>query len=152
MFGSPETTTGGNALKFYASIRIDIRRIETLTNGTEAVGNKVRVKIVKNKLSPPFREVELEIAYGIGISKEGSILDAALKYNLIQKAGAWYSYGDRKIGQGRDNAKQFILENPDIGKDIEEKIRVVLLPKDEQKGDATNESGETVKRGQKDLI
>jgi len=142
MFGNPETTTGGNALKFYASMRLDIRRIETITNGTEPVGNKVRVKVVKNKLAPPFREVELEISYGIGLSKEGSLLDAAVKYNLIQKSGSWYSYGDAKIGQGRDNAKQYLAENPKIAKEIEEKIRVALAPKEE----------DTKSSSQKDLI
>jgi len=142
MFGNPETTTGGNALKFYASMRLDIRRIETITNGTEPVGNKVRVKVVKNKLAPPFREVELEISYGIGLSKEGSLLDAAVKYNLIQKSGSWYSYGDAKIGQGRDNAKQYLAENPKIAKEIEEKIRIALAPKEE----------DTKSNSQKDLI
>jgi len=142
MFGNPETTTGGNALKFYASMRLDIRRIETITNGTEPVGNKVRVKVVKNKLAPPFREVELEISYGIGLSKEGSLLDAAVKYNLIQKSGSWYSYGDAKIGQGRDNAKQYLAENPKIAKEIQEKIRVALAPKEE----------DTKSSSQKDLI
>ena len=131
MFGNPETTTGGNALKFYSSMRLDIRRIETLTNGQEAVGNKVRVKVVKNKLSPPFREVELEIAYGQGISKEGSLVDAAVKYNIMQKSGSWYSMGDRKISQGRDNAKQYLRDNPELAKEIEDQIRAILIPKEE---------------------
>ncbi len=133
MFGSPETTTGGNALKFYASMRVDVRKIETITSGTDAVGNKVRVKIVKNKLAPPFREAELEISYGKGISREGSILDAAIKYNLIQKSGSWYAYQDKKIGQGRDNVRDFLVQNKDICQSIEDKIRSVLLPKDEDK-------------------
>jgi recombination protein RecA len=159
MFGSPETTTGGNALKFYASMRIDIRKIETLTGGAgnDPVGNRVRVKIVKNKMAPPFREVELDITFGLGISREGSILDAALKYNLIQKSGSWFAYGEKKIGQGRDNVKQFLQEHPEICKIIEEKIRSVLMPKDdddeaekekiapkknEQKGEQKNEQKE----------
>lgn len=149
MFGNPETTTGGNALKFYASMRLDIRRIETITNGTEPVGNKVRVKVVKNKLAPPFREVELEISYGVGLSKEGSLLDAALKYNLIQKSGSWYAYGDAKIGQGRDNVKQYFVENPKIAKEIEEKIRVALAPKEEESKDGKDGSKNN---SQKDLI
>jgi len=131
MFGNPETTTGGNALKFYASMRLDIRRIETISNGTEAIGNRVRVKVVKNKLAPPFKEVELEICYGQGISKEGSIIDAGIKYNIIQKSGSWYAYGDKKMGQGKDNVKQFLIENPNIAKEIEEKIRAILMPKEE---------------------
>lgn len=128
MFGNPETTTGGNALKFYASMRLDIRKIETLTNGTDAFGNRVRVKIVKNKLAPPFRQVELDINYGKGISAEGSILDAGVKYGLIQKTGAWYAYGDKKIGQGKENAKMFLQENPEIIKIVEDKVRSLLSP------------------------
>ena len=134
MFGNPETTTGGNALKFYSSMRLDIRKIETLTGGAgnDPVGNRVRVKIVKNKMAPPFREVELDITFGQGISREGSILDAALKYNLIQKAGSWFSYGEQKIGQGRENVKIFLKEHPEICKTIEDKIRSVLMPKDDE--------------------
>ncbi len=132
MFGNPETTTGGNALKFYASMRMDIRKIETITNGTEASGNKVRIKVVKNKLAPPFREVELEITYGTGISKEMSVIDAGVKYGLIQKSGSWYAYGEKKIGQGKDSVRQFMIDNPDIMKSIEEKIRAVLNPKSEE--------------------
>jgi recombination protein RecA len=132
MFGSPETTTGGNALKFYASMRIDIRRIETLTGANnEPIGNKVRVRVVKNKMAPPFREVELDIEFGKGISREGSILDAALKYNLIQKSGSWFACGEKKIGQGRDNVKQYLLENKDFAKAIEDKIRSALTPKED---------------------
>jgi recombination protein RecA len=160
MFGSPETTTGGNALKFYASMRIDIRKIETLTSGTgnDPVGNKVRVKIVKNKMAPPFREVELDITFGQGISREGSILDAALKYNLIQKAGSWFSYGEQKIGQGRDNVKQFLQQHPEICKVIEDKIRSVLMPKDdedekEEKEEKENAKAASAKKSeQKDLL
>jgi recombination protein RecA len=128
MFGSPETTTGGKALKFYASIRIDIRKIETITSGTEATGNRVKVKIVKNKLAPPFREVELDIVYGKGICKEGSLIDAGVKYGLIQKTGSWYSYGETKIGQGRDNVKKYLIDNPATAKEIENKIRATLMP------------------------
>jgi len=132
MFGNPETTTGGIALKFYSTIRIDIRKIETITSGNEAIGNKVRVKIVKNKIAPPFREVELEILYGKGISKEGSILDAGVKYGLIQKTGSWYSIKDKKIGQGRENAIKFLAENNALLKSIEDKIRATLLPVTEE--------------------
>lgn len=134
MFGNPETTTGGKALKFYSSMRIDIRKIETLTNGSEPVGSRVRVKIVKNKLAPPFREAELDIEYGKGISKEGSILDAGIKYGMIAKAGSWFSYGERKMGQGRENAKKFLAENKDVSLTIEEKIRTALLPKLDDEG------------------
>ncbi len=132
MFGSPETTTGGNALKFYASMRVDVRKIETITTGTEATGNKIRVKIVKNKLAPPFREAEIELTYGKGMSKEGSLVDAGVKYGLIAKAGSWYNYGEKKIGQGRENAKDFLAQNPDIAMLIETKIRAALLPVDDK--------------------
>lgn len=134
MFGSPETTTGGNALKFYASMRIDVRKIETITTGQEATGNRVRVKIVKNKLAPPFREAELEIVYGKGMSREASLLDVGVKYGLISKAGSWYQYQDKKIGQGRENAKDFLLQNKDVAQLIEDKIRASLMPKTEDVG------------------
>ncbi len=124
MFGSPETTTGGNALKFYSSIRLDIRRIETLKSGDEAVGNRVRVKVVKNKVAPPFRQAEFDIMYNTGISREGGILDLGTKLDIIKKAGTWYSYGEDRIGQGRENAKNFIRENPNIAQEIEEKIKI----------------------------
>lgn len=128
MFGNPETTTGGKALKFYSSVRLEVRRIETIAKGSEdAVGNKVRVKIVKNKVAPPFRKVELEIIFGKGISSSGSMLDAALKENLIQKSGSWYSYGDERIGQGRDNAKLFLENNPDVTAELEKKLREILF-------------------------
>lgn len=143
MFGNPETTTGGKALKFYASLRLDIRRIETLTNGSEAYGNRVRVKVVKNKVAPPFREVELDLIYGKGLSREGSILDAGVKYGLIQKTGSWYAIGDKKMGQGRDNARNFLSENPEISKTIEDKIRSALLPIDiEDKSTDVEENSE----------
>lgn len=141
MFGSPETTTGGNALKFYASMRVDVRKIETITTGSEATGNKIRVKIVKNKLAPPFREAEIDLTYGKGMSREGSILDAGVKYGMVSKAGSWYQYLDKKIGQGRENAKEFLMQNKDIATLIEDKIRSVLLPKDE-----TAETTEPVKK------
>lgn len=123
MFGSPETTPGGRALKFYASIRMDIRRIETLRQGTENVGNRVRVKVVKNKVAPPFREAEFDIMYGEGVSREGNILDVAADLDIVQKSGAWYSYGETRLGQGRENAKEFLKEHPDIADAIEEKVR-----------------------------
>jgi recombination protein RecA len=130
MFGNPETTTGGNALKFYASVRLEVRKVETITRSDEddAIGNKVRVKIVKNKVAPPFRKVELEIMFGKGISSSASLLDAALKYNLIEKSGSWYSYGTERIGQGRDNAKTYIESNPDFQAELEKKLRVLMFP------------------------
>ncbi len=129
MFGNPETTTGGNALKFYCSVRLEVRRIETISKSAdEAIGNRVRVKVVKNKVAPPFRKVELEIIFGKGISASASLLDAALKYDLVQKAGSWYSYGEERIGQGRENAKQFLEEHEDIYRQLEERLRVVMFP------------------------
>jgi recombination protein RecA len=130
MYGNPETTTGGNALKFYSSVRLEVRKAETLTGGSEddAVGNKVRVKVVKNKVAPPFRKVELEIIFGKGISSLASLLDAATKYNLIEKSGSWFSYGTERIGQGRDNAKAFLEKNPAIQAELEEKLRVLMFP------------------------
>jgi recombination protein RecA len=129
MFGNPETTTGGKALKFYSSVRLEVRRIETISKGTDdAIGNRVRIKIAKNKVAPPFKKVELEIMFGQGISAIGSLLDAALKENLIQKSGSWYSYGEERIGQGRENAKLFLESNPDIALNIEEKLRHIFFP------------------------
>jgi recombination protein RecA len=124
MFGSPETTTGGNALKFYSSIRLDIRSIETLTSADEAIGNRVRVKVVKNKVAPPFRQAEFDIMYNSGISREGGILDLGVKNNIIKKAGTWYSYKEDRIGQGRENTKNYLRENPAIAQEIEQKIKV----------------------------
>ncbi len=124
MFGSPETTTGGNALKFYASVRLDIRRIGALKDRDEVIGNSTRVKVVKNKVSPPFKQVEFDIMYGEGISKVGEIIDLGVKFEIIEKSGAWFSYGDERIGQGRENAKKFLMENIDIAQEIEDKIRV----------------------------
>ena len=123
MFGSPETTTGGNALKFYASVRLDIRRIDTIKVGEDAIGNRVRVKVVKNKVSPPFRQAEFDIMYDSGISRTAGILDLGVKYNIIQKAGTWYSYKDERIGQGRENAKSYLDQHPDSAKEIEEKVK-----------------------------
>ena len=123
MFGSPETTTGGRALKFYASVRLDIRRIGAIKEGSNAVGNRVRVKVVKNKMAPPFREVELDIMYGFGISYEADILDIALEADLITKMGSWYSYGDERLGQGRENTKVYLHDNPDMLEDLTVKVK-----------------------------
>jgi recombination protein RecA len=123
MFGSPETTTGGNALKFYSSVRLDIRRIGAIKDRDEVVGNATRVKVVKNKVAPPFKQVEFDIMYGEGISKTGELLDLGVKAGVVDKSGAWYSYGDERIGQGRENAKQYLRDNSRIAFDIEDKIR-----------------------------
>jgi recombination protein RecA len=123
MFGNPETTTGGNALKFYASVRLDIRRIGAIKDREEVVGNSTRVKVVKNKVAPPFKQVEFDIMYGEGISKTGELLDLGVKAGVVEKSGAWFSYGDERIGQGRENAKQFLKDNPDVAYAIEDKIR-----------------------------
>jgi recombination protein RecA len=135
MYGNPETTTGGNALKFYSSVRLEVRKTETITRGGEddAIGNKVRVKVVKNKVAPPFRKVELEIIFGKGISSLASLLDAAIKYNIIEKSGSWFSYGEEKIGQGRDNAKEFLEKNTAIQAEIETKLRELMFPEKAQK-------------------
>ena len=123
MFGNPETTTGGNALKFYASVRLDIRRIGAIKDREEVVGNSTRVKVVKNKVAPPFKQVEFDIMYGEGISKTGELVDLGVKAGVVEKSGAWYSFGDERIGQGRENAKQFLKDNPDVAQAIEDKIR-----------------------------
>ncbi|MBQ5561260.1 MAG: recombinase RecA [Lachnospiraceae bacterium] len=123
MFGNPETTTGGRALKFYSSIRMDVRRIETLKQNGEAVGSRTRVRVVKNKVAPPFKEAEFDIMYGVGISREGDVLDLAANEGVVSKSGAWYAYEGNKIGQGRENAKQFLRENPDIFEEIDKKVR-----------------------------
>jgi recombination protein RecA len=127
MFGSPETTTGGNALKFYASVRMDIRRVGSIKDKEEVVGNQTRVKVVKNKVAPPFRIVDFDIMYGSGISKEGEIIDIGVKYDFIEKSGSWFSYGDVRIGQGRENAKQYMKDNPVIADELSEKIKKQLL-------------------------
>ncbi len=130
MFGNPETTTGGNALKFYASQRLDIRRTQTIEKSTdEAIGNKVRVRVVKNKVAPPFRKVEMEIMFGKGLSQSGSLLDGALKYELVEKSGSWYSYNGDRIGQGRENVKQFLEENPSIMEELTVQLREIMFPK-----------------------
>lgn len=130
-FGSPETTAGGKALKFYASVRLDIRRIETLKDGTEAVGNRTRVKVVKNKMAPPFKQAEFDILYGIGISWEGSLIDFGVEHEIVRKSGAWYTYDGDQLGQGKENARNFLKQNPDIAAAIESKIKVTLgLTKD----------------------
>ncbi|MDR1363240.1 MAG: recombinase RecA [Spirochaetaceae bacterium] len=130
MFGNPETTTGGNALKFYASVRLDVRKQETIEKGgdADAIGNRVKVKVVKNKVAPPFRKVEMEIMFGKGISAIGSLLDAAVKYEIIDKKGAWFSYGEEKVGQGRDNAKDYLEKNQEFAAEVEERVRKVMFP------------------------
>ena len=129
MFGNPETTTGGNALKFYSSVRLDIRRIGSIKKGEEVIGSETRVKVVKNKVAPPFRIAEFEILYGTGISREGEIVDLGVKQNIIEKSGSWYSFKGDRIGQGKENARDFLLEYPEIAADIETQIRAQLLPK-----------------------
>ena len=132
MFGSPETTTGGNALKFYSSVRLDIRRTGTIKRGDEAIGNETKVKVVKNKVSPPFKTAEFDILFGEGISREGEIIDMGVTARIVEKSGAWYAYNGEKIGQGRDNAREFLRENPDLAREIENKVReslgIALLP------------------------
>lgn len=123
MFGNPETTTGGRALKFYSSVRLDIRRIESIKQGTEVIGNRTRVKVVKNKVAPPFRDTEFDIIYGEGISQSGSVLDLAVERDLVNKSGAWFSYNGQRIGQGRENAKQYLKDNPELMRELELKIR-----------------------------
>jgi recombination protein RecA len=136
MFGNPETTTGGHALKFYASVRLDIRRIGAIKNGEEVTGNMTRVKVVKNKVAPPFREAEFEIMYGQGISREGEIIELASAQGIIEKSGAWYAYKGNRIGQGKDNARAYLLANKEIAREIEEQVRARLLPpRQERRGD-----------------
>jgi recombination protein RecA len=126
LFGSPETTSGGRALKFYASVRLDVRRIESLKDGPEVVGNRTRAKVVKNKLAPPFRSAEFDVIYGQGISKEGSLLDVGVDVGLIKKSGAWFTYDGDQLGQGRENARNFLRDNPELAREIEEKIKAQL--------------------------
>ena len=126
MFGSPETTTGGKALKFYASVRLDVRRIETLKDGSEAVGNRTRVKVVKNKVSPPFKQAEFDIIYGQGISREGGLIDMGVDQGFVRKAGAWYTYDGDQLGQGKENARQFLRDNPDLADELEKRIKEKL--------------------------
>ncbi|WP_297811552.1 recombinase RecA [uncultured Methylophaga sp.] len=129
MFGNPETTTGGNALKFYSSVRLDIRRIGAIKKGDEILGNETRVKVVKNKVAPPFKQVEFDILYGQGISREGELIDLGVKEKIVEKSGAWYSYDGNRIGQGKDNVRSFLRENPEMAAEIEAKLRDIMLPK-----------------------
>ncbi len=138
MFGNPETTTGGKALKFYASIRLDVRRIDSIKNGAEVVGNRTRIKVVKNKVAPPFKIAEFDIIYGEGISHEGSVLDMAVNHKIISKTGAWYSYGDMRMAQGRDNARLFLKDNSELCDEIERKLRADLAAEMGRGGDAAN--------------
>ena len=142
MFGSPETTTGGNALKFYSSVRLDIRRIGAIKKGDEIIGNQTRVKVVKNKVSPPFRMAEFEILYGEGISREGEIIDYGVDQELIEKSGSWYSYKEDRIGQGKENVRAFLRSNPEIAKEVEDQIRTKLLPNKDAESDKEPEEKE----------
>ena len=140
MFGNPETTPGGRALKFYASVRLDVRKVETLRNGTDVVGSHTRVKVVKNKVAPPFKEAEFDIMYGKGVSSEGCIIDLGVENNIIDKSGSWFAYNGSKIAQGRDAAKQYLIDHPDICEEIEEKIRESYMPADDDDSDAVLDS------------
>jgi recombination protein RecA len=148
MFGNPETTTGGRALKFYASVRLDVRRIETLAQGGEKIGNRVRVKVVKNKVAPPFQEAEFDIMFGKGISREGDLLDLAAKNDIIIKSGAWYSYNGERIGQGRENAKKYLTEHPDIFAEVDKAVRAKCMPE----AGAETESAETLEEDSKETV
>jgi recombination protein RecA len=150
MFGSPETTTGGQALKFYASVRMDIRRIETLKSGQEAIGTRARVKVVKNKVAPPFREAEFDILYGEGISREGDLLDLAVEQKVIEKSGAWYAIDGERMGQGRENARQFLKDNPDIRAEVDSRLRKGMgLPVLERTGEPKQEKADVVQMPEK---
>ncbi|HET8552388.1 MAG TPA: recombinase RecA [Gammaproteobacteria bacterium] len=142
MFGNPETTTGGNALKFYSSVRLDIRRIGAIKKGDEVIGNQTRVKVVKNKVAPPFKVCEFEILYGQGISRQGEVIDLGVAHNLVEKAGAWYSYNGDRIGQGKDNARQYLIEHPDVQAEIEGAIRAKVLPAKAAPSDAVEAEAE----------
>jgi len=144
MFGSPETTTGGNALKFYSSVRLDIRRIGSIKKGDEVLGNETRVKVVKNKVAPPFRTAEFEILYGQGISRAGEVIDLGVKEGIVAKSGSWYSYKDDRIGQGKENARDFLLQNPEIAAEIERQIRERLLPQKAAAAAAVSDDGNEV--------
>jgi recombination protein RecA len=143
MFGSPETTTGGNALKFYSSVRMDIRRVGAIKQGDEIIGNETRVKVVKNKVAPPFKIAEFDIYYGQGVSKESELIDLGVKHNIVDKAGAWYSYGSERIGQGKENSRIFLKDNPDIARDIEDKIIAATTGKEVTKEDNKNDVKES---------
>ena len=149
MFGNPETTPGGRALKFYASVRLDVRKVETLRNGTDVVGSHTRVKVVKNKVAPPFKEAEFDIMYGKGVSSEGCIIDLGVENNIIDKSGSWFAYNGAKIAQGRDAAKQFLIDHPDIKEEIEEKIRESYMPADDD-ADAVISGGTDVEAPEED--
>ena len=144
MFGNPETTTGGNALKFYASVRLDIRRIGALKNGEEVIGNQTRVKVVKNKVAPPFREAEFEILYGQGISRNGEVIDIGVAQGFVEKSGSWFSYNGERIGQGKENARTFLDQHPEIAREIEGRIREKLLPAKGEKAEAVKGAAATV--------
>jgi recombination protein RecA len=141
MFGSPETTTGGNALKFYASVRLDIRRTGSIKKGEEVIGNETKVKVVKNKVAPPFRQAEFDILYGEGISREGEIVDLGVNAGVIEKSGAWYSYEGDRIGQGKDNVRNYLREKPELARAIEARIRERLLPRPADNGAAVDAAG-----------
>ena len=143
MYGNPETTPGGRALKFFSSVRLDVRRQEQLKSGSEGIGNHTRVKVVKNKVAPPFKEAEFDIMYGKGISKEGNILDMAVELDIIKKSGAWFSYDGQKIGQGRDNTKKYLMDNPEFAKMIENMVREKLAPAQNRPVVELNEKPET---------
>lgn len=142
MFGNPETTTGGRALKFYSSIRLDVRRIESLKQGGEVIGNRTRIKVVKNKIAPPFKEAEFDIMFGKGISREGDILDLAAKENVIVKSGAWYAYNGAKIGQGRENSKIYLREHPDIMEEVEKKVREIYAPSEKKEEEGAEDDAD----------
>jgi recombination protein RecA len=150
MFGSPETQPGGRALKFYCSQRLDIRRIETLKEGTEAVGNRVRVKVVKNKVAPPFKQAEFDIEYGLGISREGGLLDLALEHDLVQKSGSFFSYGETRLGQGRNNTKDYLRQNPEVASELEGKIQQTLGVQADEKA-AARDAKSRAPEGKEDL-
>ena len=143
MFGNPEVTPGGKALKFYSSVRIDVRKVDTVKSGTDIVGNKVKIKIVKNKLAPPFKVAEVEIIYGKGISNASAVFELALQYGLLEKSGSWFSYGEQRIGQGKDKVREFLAQNPEISNEIEGKIRDALKekPMEVLDGEAEDENG-----------
>ena len=143
MFGNPEVTPGGRALKFYSSVRLDVRRIENIKQGTQTIGARTRIRVVKNKLAPPFKEAEVDIIFGEGISKEGSLLDVGVETGIVTRTGTWYSYGDVRLGQGKENSRQFLRENPEISQEIEAKVRALLNPGQADAGDvdADEDSG-----------
>jgi recombination protein RecA len=152
MFGNPETTTGGRALKFYASVRLDVRRVEALKQGGEVVGNHTRVKVVKNKVAPPFKEAEFDIMFGQGISKEGDVLDLASNLGIINKSGAWYAYKGEKIGQGRENAKIYLKNNPVICDEVEAQVRAKILEKNEKEQEGMPEAPKTDSKIMDDMM